>query len=94
MPNNSEWKPIDSAPRDGSRIDVFVQAEGRITDVFWGTEDSRGHEYPPPRTGWVYLESGVEGPYLRYIDNAPTHWMPIPDPPLKDIYATVLVTGW
>ena len=70
------WQPIDTAPKDGTVIDV------------WG----HGRRYPGVRwTHWIEPEFQnweIEQPYdalggahwdLPLI--SPTHWMPLPEPP-------------
>lgn len=70
------WRPIDSAPKDGSQIDVWIGDE-REPDVFWGTP-KLGHRAPcwcrhtyDPYWGWVPESVGT-----------PSHWMPKPLQPL------------
>ena len=70
----SEWKPIDSAPRDGRFIDVWGFGQ-RFTDVQYKYGD------------WWQLYTDEDGfidtRQLKvghgYIQ--PTHWMPLPEPP-------------
>lgn len=62
------WKPIDSAPRDGTRFDVWVQPDRRgyrVTDC-WFRED-----------GMLMHSGGVA--YKR--PTWPTHYMGRPRPP-------------
>lgn len=62
------WQPIDTAPRDGT--DILVADHEAVTSAFWGVHNPdvspRLHRY-----GWV-----------GQVDFAPTHWMPLPKPPL------------
>lgn len=30
-----KWQPIETAPKDGTLIDVFVTGHGRVCDVYW-----------------------------------------------------------
>lgn len=72
----SEWQDIYSAPRDGTKIDLwgrnllkFDKSGERIVNVKWGrVRDWMGHE----RDDWLHG---------RGEDFEPTHWMPIPPPP-------------
>ena len=53
------WLPIKDAPKDGTRIDILINAIGRIPDVYWGTWDGCEPEY----TGWLsYPGTPVLGP--------------------------------
>jgi len=81
----SEWLPIETAPKDGTTIDVWLS--GRInsnigfreTDVWWGTVSGQEGQ-----AGWVLIEDdGTEG-YVDLLHDSyiVTHWMPLPKPPL------------
>lgn len=68
-----KWRPIESAPRDGTRVDLFADGE-RFPDCWFTSER------------WF---SGIDGnttldsypPVFEII--APTLWMPIPPPPVN-----------
>ena len=73
-----EWLPIETAPKDGTRILVgregYPRKSGKtpVNVVRWmrvkhGSQTST-------RKVW-HLARGVQLPY------APTHWMPLPSPP-------------
>lgn len=73
------WQQIDTAPKDGTRIDLWltVTASPRsfgISDA-WRVIDCYWHW---TKEGWYHLHEGEEkelyGPYV-------THWMPLPEPP-------------
>ena len=78
----SEWRAIDSAPRDGTFIDLWVidsAGEGcRVAGAYWkeprGPHDARG-------AGW-YGDANAEGRYL-FIEPSwrVANWMPLPAPP-------------
>lgn len=61
----SEWKPIESAPKDGTMVllgnavHAWRTAGGwrEAHQDWWDSRDEEGCEFPP------------------------THWMPLPDPP-------------
>lgn len=72
----AEWQPIETAPKDGTHIDLYAkrwrsQADdfihSRFTDCWWSKGDHMVNNQPR----W----SGIE------IGWFPTHWMPLPDPP-------------
>lgn len=74
----SDWRPIETAPRDGTRVLVSFGARG-VHAVAWEEPAHSGFEI------WC-VDDGKHGPYaLRgYLDagpTAPTHWMPLPPPP-------------
>lgn len=67
----SEWRPIESAPMDGTKIDVWSRDE-RITDVYWSDIQD-----------WWCVDGmcGPEEPTPLHVAPAITHWQPLPDPP-------------
>lgn len=66
----SEWKPIDTAPRDGSWIlgwrDTFIQDQIEV----W-----RLATYNKNPDMWLNAADSND------YDQQPTHWMPLPEPP-------------
>lgn len=67
------WQTLESAPKDGSRILVCWARPGEETHyelVFW-------NEY---RDAWSASDGGWGSDRWR-ADDAPTHWMPLPEPP-------------
>lgn len=67
----SEWLPIDTAPKDGTKIDVW-QRDLRYTNAFWsGTEECWCIDGP----------HGPEEPTPLAIAPAVSHWMPVPKDP-------------
>lgn len=83
------WRPIESAPKDGTVIDVWREEGGRET-VSWGLPphdcgemgqycDSDWHSEKEP--GWV---CNTFGEFVGGKHNPFTHWMPLPAaPPLQ-----------
>ena len=76
----SEWQPIETAPKDGTKILVFCRhGECEISEWYecWktnyvlveGTEYFEKHET-------LYQEG--------WNSNGFTHWMPLPEPPEQD----------
>jgi hypothetical protein len=61
-----EWQPIDTAPKDGTKILTCGPKSGRYVSV-WN------------KNGMNWAEAGGEE-YWTYND--PTHWMPLPDKPI------------
>ena len=62
----SEWKPIESAPDDGTRF-LIAYDDGEIELA----DDSDGMEWVP--------YDGINQNILGV--SKPTHWMPLPEPP-------------
>ena len=66
----TEWKTIDSAPRDGTHILVIrypATTRPPINKVWWGTARMAN-------SGWNISSR-------RPLSYEPTHWMPLPQPP-------------
>tara|TARA_Y100000296_G_C5168586_1_gene256064 strand:- start:58 stop:327 length:270 start_codon:yes stop_codon:yes gene_type:complete len=71
-----EWQPIETAPKDGSWIDIWtvwgadkngkVSVPHRWTDAFWN-----GEEWESGNFSQTQFEATV----------TVTHWMPLPDEP-------------
>lgn len=68
-----EWKPIESAPRDGTRIDLYNTIYGRITNAYWEEAIPKWNL----KAAWKTTEKGT-------LDNQSciVCWMPIPDDPV------------
>jgi hypothetical protein len=83
------WRSIETAPKDGTLIDVF--AEGyRFANVKWGQEsdDSDGEPDPDSEFEWVHLDwhTTYDGWYWTGINYEPSHWMPVPRAPAGTIW--------
>lgn len=64
----SDWQPIETAPRDGTAVDLWW-VNRRLTDCRWSSvEYSTGVPW-----GWM---NAIHGRIIRA-----THWMPLPAPP-------------
>lgn len=83
----SEWQPIETAPKDGTVIDLWHEEFDRQADMYWGKPehccgeygqycDSDWHSEPE---GWVC--SAVN---QAIFADGYTHWMPLPAPPKQD----------
>jgi hypothetical protein len=59
------WQPIETAPRDGTMIDVWAWPGERIPDVSWREEWGQ----------WLHDDGN------GLLSCVPTHWMPLPAPP-------------
>lgn len=62
-----EWHPIDTAPKDGTRIIVYRHRT-------YGNPKTVGEDYWfKGNNGWCWAKSNS--------GSQPTHWMPLPAPP-------------
>ena len=88
-----EWQPIETAPRDGTPIQVKIPGHGSDNVVAWFDDlmDSDGQSCG----GWHWMEDNeppdcwTDG--ICWASNAddvasvqPTHWMPLPPPPAQE----------
>ncbi len=79
-----EWQPIETAPRDGTRIIVFYGSEMHamlVREAWWKTPYEGA---PLERGSWCYHWAGNSDGCL--LDKSvhgigATHWMPLPAPP-------------
>ena len=82
-----EWQPIETAPKDGTKILVCLedlprrpldadQWRSRRTTAYFLRED------PEDPGDWVLAVPSWA--WVHDDDCVPTHWMPLPDPPKDD----------
>ena len=69
---HERWQPIETAPRDGTRIDLLFRGNMRFTDCAW----SEG--------AWWATEADEPSVCLSHGTSQPTHWMLIPAFPRAD----------
>lgn len=74
-----EWQPIETAPKDGTRVLLFRPSQYPSATVVAGNFDSDRYA-SKPRPYWTHdleiLWSRTEARKCQ-----PTHWMPLPKPP-------------
>lgn len=82
----AQWRPIETAPRDGTRVDLY-DGERRWTDCYWGVPDHCcGEAGRHCDSDWHSLEPGwVDGTFNEMLGDETsaeiTHWMPLPSFP-------------
>lgn len=73
---SEKWLPIEIAPKDGTDILLFDRERGCVVGE-WDYGDE----------AWIYAVTDVEisgapkGTMFCSYFPAPTHWMPVPEPP-------------
>lgn len=73
-----QWQSIETAPKDGTEIIIFVPAWTRKVHIGAYDVDVRllnGKEINRSE-GWA-----ITGPGVGWHDPEPTHWMPLPGGP-------------
>ena len=83
----SEWRTMDSAPKDGTIIQCFVpfgpgnccagpHGDGMIWTCAWHYKSG---DDPEDRSKYQWIGAGVFG------TDVPTLWMPMPDKPSREL---------
>jgi hypothetical protein len=76
--NTSDWRPIETAPQDGTAV---LLHDGRHYYVAtWSHVTGRG------MAGWLH---GLERGDASNIITHPTHWLPLPAPPRQEMSGTL-----
>ena len=72
------WQPIETAPKNGDRLDLgsaYTTKDGlkflRAPDCYWHKK----------KASWMCKWYGRDGYSAIQAPFNPTHWMPLPDPP-------------
>lgn len=82
----SEWQPIETAPKDGTEIDLWCIIDGvgqRVADAKFCFETRNGFGDPiPDIKRWVVWDFDVSATeFLTSVYGDITHWMHLPPPP-------------
>lgn len=75
----SAWQPIETAPKDGTKILVFV--DGEIKIAHWETDSAHAgwdKAFVPLWVGFSCMDSYFNE---EWQETEPTHWMPLPPLP-------------
>jgi hypothetical protein len=86
MSEANGWRPISTAPRDGTVVDLWIGEDygWRRTDCYWGVpEHSCGEAGVHCDSDWhgmadCWVDSTFNAPLA---EEEPTHWQPLPPPP-------------
>ncbi len=70
--DQSPRRGMESAPKDGRFVDLFVGAS-RLPDCYWSFADS----------AWMHYTTDIRG-FRCWAKVDPAHWMPLPEAPRKD----------
>lgn len=70
------WQPIETAPKDGTEIDLWSPVIGRLENAKWGVK----------RQAWMdWGVDGFGGVGWCAVGYKVTHWMPLPNPPKDEV---------
>lgn len=72
-----EWQPIETAPKDGTQILIWISAawtRAQVRLVHWYDEWGNWQEGADP--------DPLTDEYCGIGSAVPTHWMPLPNPPV------------
>lgn len=79
----SEWQPIETAPKDGEPVLLYKPNErmvgSYVTVGWWSPDDGEGGGVWHDKTGCLGYFSRIAEAKQGY----PTHWMPLPQPPVN-----------
>jgi hypothetical protein len=75
----AQWKPIETAPKDSSRILIYCPKSNRpVQEVWWAIP------YEGAVRGYWSTPIGPTGRGYTILETSPTHWMPLPPAPQGD----------
>ena len=86
------WQPIETAPKDGTRVDLWFYDDGegyRFADARWMEDHVLGYEWHVHRLDTDQWEPIGELGTLCYA----THWQPLPAPPQGEACPSCQGTG-
>lgn len=66
----NNWQPIETAPRDGTRILAWIPCDDEKHEIMWMDVSINGWDR------WHYA-----GGWIPAFCQQPTHWQPLPGPP-------------
>lgn len=68
------WQTMDTAPKDGTVVDLWVDGERRA-DCYWRI----GEDFGESEDGWCQMYAEASSSFA--VLGVPTHWMPLPEDP-------------
>lgn len=76
----SDWQPIETAPRDGSNILVYLPTWGRIYIGSWNEVITMTFGKVTNESLFWHYQGGPM--HLSFSERPqPSHWLPLPSPP-------------
>jgi hypothetical protein len=74
----SEWQAIETAPKDGTRILLFIPGVGVEIGYWLDTETVRYGKVEYSTKKWTW-----NADLFGFKTAQPAHWMPLPKPPAE-----------
>jgi hypothetical protein len=77
----NNWNPIETAPKDGTVIlGYFPGFKKSVRETHWIESETR--EYGKITRSYAEWYTGAMTGFSSAPEPQPTHWMPIPEPPI------------
>ena len=73
----SDWRPIETAPRDGSIIDLTWMEDGAPAEIWRMRYDPEMRNGMIPGAQGFWVTPGREMTWHEGDDGGPTHWRPV-----------------
>lgn len=67
-----KWLPIETAPKDGTEIDLYLSSQDRVTNCKWNDFRNRWEHW------WISDFGRMD---MVAVDGIPTHWCYVPAAP-------------
>ena len=75
---DQEWRPIETAPKDGTKVLVYDESYGLPQKAWFGKD-----HFDEEHEGWLFGDGDDYSCGLYFTPINPTHWMPLPKPPTR-----------
>lgn len=79
----SEWRPIETAPTDGTEFLAYDAKAGKMDVAYAASIKMDGGDFFRVYAVQSDGEYGPSDDEFGYASNSITHWMPLPKPPVS-----------
>lgn len=85
----TEWRPIETAPKDGTKIVIWNKRYAFCPIAAWHNSESDDEADGWSFDDWNSPCGSVADGFVGYNEDIeaglmPTHWMPLPEPPRQN----------
>lgn len=77
---NNGWIPIDSVDNPPPKDDIILIWDGYEVERVWYKNEVGNFKDGKYQPGWTNGETNI---YETYLGFYPTHWQPLPKPPIE-----------